>query len=166
MPVTGAGLGAAAGSVLRTIAYHEITALTAPINIYNLPAISRNGARAIYTAKSTIDAAKTDLWVINMDGSGLSKIDTSTYGQHLLGISDDGSRALLWNSHTGRVSVAVEDEHHERELLAKLPVTEIAGSPTVSRASLPLSPSGRNGGGNLVSSAGKPTVCTLCGSRQ
>src|SRR5262249_4854715 len=86
---TGAATGAADG--LRTIVYHEIASPSHPLDYYNLPAISRNGARAAFTVNTS------DLWIINTDGSGIRQIDTFAFpNQHLIGISDDGSKVLVW----------------------------------------------------------------------
>src|SRR5262249_27409988 len=62
--LTGTGLAPPVSSVLRTIAYHEITALATPLDVYNIPVISRSGNRAAFTVKTT------DLWVVNADGTG------------------------------------------------------------------------------------------------
>jgi hypothetical protein len=98
VPLTGLGVAPAVSSVLRTIAYHEITSLTMPADLYNLPAISRNGARAIFTVRTT------ELWVVNTDGSGLRRIDTgAAAGTHFFSISDDGSKALVWSASFLRV---------------------------------------------------------------
>jgi hypothetical protein len=90
--MTGSGLTPVVSTVLGAIAYHEITALTTPLDTYNMPAISRGGNRAIFTVRST------DLWAINTDGSGLLKVDTDMHpNARFFSISDDGAKALIWN---------------------------------------------------------------------
>jgi hypothetical protein len=88
--VSGSATTPVVNTVLRTIVYNEVTALTTQaMDTYNLPAMSRSGNRAIFTVNIT------DLWTVNTDGSGLRKIDTYQ-DYHYLGISDDGSKALIW----------------------------------------------------------------------
>jgi hypothetical protein len=96
--LTGNGVTQVLSSVLRTIAYHEFTALTSPLDTYNIPVISRSGNRAAFTVKTT------ELWVINTDGSGLLKIDTDTTpNTHFFSISDDGGKVLVWSASFLRV---------------------------------------------------------------
>src|SRR6185503_15306647 len=96
--MTGSGLTPVVSSVLGTIAYHEITALTVPMDTYNMPPISRNGNRAVFTVRTN------DLWAINTDGTGLLKVDTDPHpSPRYLSISDDGSKALIWNASFLRV---------------------------------------------------------------
>jgi hypothetical protein len=92
LSMTGSGLTSVVSSVLTTIAYHEITALTVPLDIYNMPVISRSGNRAVFTVSAT------DLWAINPDGTGLLKVDTDPHpNSRFFSISDDGAKALIWN---------------------------------------------------------------------
>ncbi|HTM47752.1 MAG TPA: choice-of-anchor D domain-containing protein [Bryobacteraceae bacterium] len=96
--LTGQGVAPAVSSILRTITYHEITSLAAPPDLYNWPAISRNGARAFFTMRTN------ELWVVNTDGSGLRRIDTdATANAHYFSVSDDGAKALVWNASFLRV---------------------------------------------------------------
>jgi hypothetical protein len=93
VPLAGIGLAPAVNNVLRTIAYHEITSLTTPMDVSNYPVMSRNGTRAFFTVKNT------ELWMINTDGSGARKIDTdTTLSTHFFSVSDDGAKALVWNA--------------------------------------------------------------------
>ena len=93
-----AGSGYLAAQVSNTYVYNEITSLTSPgADSYNYPLISRSANRIVFTQTVSGNPGTNTLWVVNPDGTGLAQIDSDTASvAHYLGISDDGSKALIW----------------------------------------------------------------------
>jgi Tol biopolymer transport system component len=86
-----------AGSIVRTMVYHEFTSLTAPFS--DNPVMSANGTRAAFAvAPGTGDPATPNrIFVVNTDGTGLREVDfytTLCFCGSDLDISADGSRVL------------------------------------------------------------------------
>lgn len=83
--------GSPANQVLRTLVYHEITAVTTDI-IPN-PILSASGNRAVFTVPGT----PNQIFVVNADGSGLRPVDAypALCGcNSMLDISADGSKVI------------------------------------------------------------------------
>src|SRR5436305_2037196 len=64
-----------AGSIVRTMVYHEFTSLTTPFS--DNPVLSADGSRAAFTvAPGTGDPATPNrIYVVNTDGTGLREVD-------------------------------------------------------------------------------------------
>lgn len=91
------GLPAEAGTVLRTLAYHQLTSFTSQPGVYpgrRASVLSADGSRAAFVVKG----APSHVYVINADGTGLRELDTLPGDwAPAVDISADGSKVLYWD---------------------------------------------------------------------
>lgn len=91
------GLPAQAGTVVRTLAYHQLTAFTSGLGVYpgrRASVLSADGSRAAFVVKG----APSHVYVINADGTGLRELDTLPGDSApAVDISADGSKVLYWD---------------------------------------------------------------------
>ena len=92
------------GTIMRTLAYHQLTNFTSQPGVHtkgNIPAIlSADGSRAAFL----VGASPARVYVINADGTGLREVDTHPGGWYTnVDISADGSAVLSWDETNGGV---------------------------------------------------------------
>jgi hypothetical protein len=110
------GRANAASTVTRTLSYHQITLLTAPVirNDIGYPVLSDSGNRAVFATPG--DAGKpSPIFVINADGTGVQRVDPGYSTSYQLDISADGSKAVSTNGR--QVNIANADGSGARSLI-------------------------------------------------
>src|SRR5436853_7204449 len=108
---------AVAGTILRTLVYHEITSLNQSLiagtgnTSRPVPLLSKNGNRAVFTT-ITGDGVR-HISVINSDGTGQREIDSNNSFAPLLDMSADGSKVLYTDGNRIRLANADGTNPHE-----------------------------------------------------
>jgi len=85
-----------AGTILRTLAYHQLTSGDAYFNIQSTnPVVSDDGSRVMFTYY-TYDPRYTHLMVANFDGTQVREVNRieGSYSELLMDISADGNKAV------------------------------------------------------------------------
>ena len=117
--VTPAGCGGPteAGTVVRTLAYHQLTSFTSFPEIYGGKRgsiLSADGSRAAFIVKG----APSHVYVVNADGTGLREVDTLPGDwAPAVDISADGSKVLYWD---GVVAYMVNADGSNRHQVIEL----------------------------------------------
>ncbi len=97
----GCGGPTEAGTVVRTLAYHQLTSFTSLPGVYpgrRASILSADGSRAAFVVKG----APSHVYVINADGTGLREVDTVPGDwAPTVDISADGSKVLYERRHHG-----------------------------------------------------------------
>jgi len=104
------------GTVLRTLAYHQVTQFTnTSVHTYGRTVVLSADGRRIACARPWYSDPRTNLiHVVNFDGTGAKLVDAwqgSAYAQ--VDISADGSRVLSWDGGTVRVVNADGSSPHQ-----------------------------------------------------
>ncbi len=111
------GLPTEAGTVVRTLGYHQLTSFTSFPQIHGGrrgSILSADGSRAAFVVKG----APSHVYVINADGTGLRELDTLPGDwDPKVDISADGSKVLYWD---GVVAYMVNADGSNRHQVIEL----------------------------------------------